>query len=121
MTSTATTIDEYLTEIPVERRAALGELRALIHRVAPGTVEAMKYGLPSFGDLCALASQKHYMSLHVCEGDVVKSHLAVLGKVACGKGCVRFKRLGDLKLDAVESLLREIVKLRKQGIGPGCR
>ena len=120
MQSKATTIDEYLEELPSERRTALSEIRALIHRIAPKTVEAMQYGLPAFGDLCALASQKNYMALYVCEGDLVKSHLAALGKVSCGKGCIRFKRLADLDLTAVESLLREILKLRKQGIGPSC-
>jgi uncharacterized protein YdhG (YjbR/CyaY superfamily) len=99
----------------------LSELRALIHRVAPKTVEAMQYGLPAFGDLCALASQKNYMALYVCESDLVKAHLAQLGKVSCGKGCIRFKRLTDLNLSTVESLLREIAKLRKAGIGPSCR
>jgi uncharacterized protein YdhG (YjbR/CyaY superfamily) len=121
MTSRATTISEYLEELPADRRAALSELRALIHRIAPKTVEAMKYGLPSFGELCALASQKNYMALYVCESDIVKAHLAQLGKVSCGKGCIRFKRLTDLNLRAVENLLREIVKLRKQGVGPSCR
>jgi len=121
MTSKATTISEYLKELPADRRAALSELRALIHRVAPKTVETMKYGLPSFGELCALASQKNYMALYVCESDIVKTHLAQLGKVSCGKGCIRFKRLADLNLSVVESIFREILKLRKQGIGPSCR
>ena len=121
MQSKATTISEYLAELPPDRRAALSELRALIHRVAPKTVEAMQYGLPAFGDLCALASQKNYMALYVCESDLVKAHLAQLGKVSCGKGCIRFKRLTDLNLSTVESLLREILKLRKAGIGPSCR
>ena len=121
MTSTATNISEYLAELPPDRRAALSELRALIHRVAPKTVEAMQYGLPAFGELCALASQKNYMSLYVCESDIVKAHLAQLGKVSCGKGCIRFKRLTDLNLSAVESVLREVLKLRKQGIGASCR
>jgi len=121
MTSKATTISEYLDELPADRRAALGELRALIHRVAPKTVEAMKYGLPSFGELCALASQKNYMALYVCESDIVKAHFAQLGKVSCGKGCIRFKRIADLDLSVVESILREILKLRKQGIRPSCR
>ena len=120
MQSKATTIDDYLAELPAERRAALCDVRALIHRVAPKTMEAMQYGLPAFGDLCALASQKNYMALYVCEGDIVKAHLAQLGKVSCGKGCIRFKRLTDLNLGAVESILREILKLRKQGIGPSC-
>ena len=120
MISKATTISAYLKELPAERRAALSELRALIHRVAPKTKEAIKYGLPSFGDLCALASQKNYMSLYVCESDIVKAHQAQLGKVSCGKGCIRFKRIEDLNLRSVESILRAILKLRKQGIGPSC-
>jgi uncharacterized protein YdhG (YjbR/CyaY superfamily) len=120
MTSKASTIDEYLQELPPDRREALREMRALIHRVAPNAVEAMKYGLPSFGELCALASQKNYMSLYVCEGDIVKSHLSRLGKVSCGKGCIRFKRITDLDLGVVETILREILELRKQGIGPSC-
>jgi uncharacterized protein YdhG (YjbR/CyaY superfamily) len=121
MISKATTINEYLEELPPDRRSALGELRSLIHQVAPKTVEAMKYGLPSFGELCALASQKNYMALYVCESDIVKTHLAELGKVSCGKGCIRFKRIEDLNLRAVEGILREILNLRKQGIGPSCR
>ncbi len=120
MQSQATTIDAYLAELPPDRRAALSALRTLIHRVAPKAVEAMQYGLPAFGDLCALASQKNYLSLYVCESDLVKAHLAQLGKVSCGKGCIRFKRLTDLNLATVESLLRKILKLRKQGIGPSC-
>ena len=120
MQSKTATISEYLEELPPERRSALNELRALIHRVAPQTVEAMQYGLPAFGDLCALASQKNYMALYVCESDIVKEHLAQLGKVSCGKGCIRFKRLADLNWKSVESILREILELRKQGIGPSC-
>jgi uncharacterized protein YdhG (YjbR/CyaY superfamily) len=120
MTSNASTITEYLEELPAERRAALSELRSLIHRVAPKTIEAMKYGLPSFGELCAFASQKNYMALYVCEGEIVKAHLAKLGKVSCGKGCIRFKRIEDLNLPAVENILKEILELRKQGIGPSC-
>jgi len=120
MQSKATTISEYLEELPPDRRSALNELRALIHRVAPKTVEAMQYGLPAFGDLCAFASQKNYMALYVCESDIIKAHLAQLGKVSCGKGCIRFKRLADLNLSAVEGILREILELRKQGVGPSC-
>ena len=120
MQSKAATITEYLDELPPDRRSALKELRALIHRMAPQAVEAMQYGLPAFGDLCALASQKNYMALYVCESDIVKTHLPQLGKVSCGKGCIRFKRLADLNLSAVESILREILELRKQGIGPSC-
>ena len=39
MISKAANISEYLEELPSDRRAALTELRALIHRIAPETVE----------------------------------------------------------------------------------
>ena len=120
MQSKAATISEYLEELPADRRSALNELRALIRRVAPQAEEWMQYGLPAFGDVCALASQKNYIALYVCEGDIVKAHLPQLGKVSCGKGCIRFKRLADLKLSSVESILREVLERRKQGIGPSC-
>jgi hypothetical protein len=68
-----------------------------------------------------MASQKNYMSLYVCESEIVKSHLPQLGKVSCGKGCIRFRRIGDLNLQAVEGILREILDLRARGIGPSCR
>jgi uncharacterized protein YdhG (YjbR/CyaY superfamily) len=120
MQSKAATISEYLEELPLERRSALKELRALIRRVSPESAEAMQYGLPAFGDLCAFASQKNYMALYVCESDIVKAHLEQLGKVSCGKGCIRFKRLTDLNLKSVECVLREILERRKKGIGPSC-
>jgi uncharacterized protein YdhG (YjbR/CyaY superfamily) len=121
MISKATSISAYLAELPPDRRAALSQLRSLIHRVAPNTVETMNYGLPSFGELCAMASQKNYMALYVCESDIVRSHFPRLGKVSCGKGCIRFKRIEDLNLSAVEGILREILKLREPEIGPSCR
>ncbi|PYJ02923.1 MAG: hypothetical protein DME25_14425 [Verrucomicrobia bacterium] len=61
------------------------------------------------------------MALYICEGEIVKAHLAQLGKVSCGKGCIRFKRIGDLNLSAVEGILKDVLRLRKQGIGPSCR
>src|SRR4029453_6804890 len=120
MQSKAATISEYLEELPPDRRSALNELRALIRRVAPQAEEWMQYGLPAFGDLCALASQKNYMSLYVCESDIIKTHLPELGMVSCGTGCICFKRLADLNLSSVESIFRDILELRKQGIGPSC-
>jgi hypothetical protein len=43
--------------------------------------------------------------------------MATSVKVNCGKGCIRFKRIADLNLSTVENILREILKLREQGIG----
>jgi uncharacterized protein YdhG (YjbR/CyaY superfamily) len=117
MISKATTITQYLQELPAGRRAALEKLRALINRVAPDAAEGMSYGLPSFGDVCAFASQKQYMALYVCD-DVLDSYRSQLGKLNCGKCCIRFRHFEDLPLAAVEGILTAVVKRRAQGIGP---
>lgn len=121
MQSQALTVSAYFEELPPERREALSALRAIIHRVAPEVVESMQYGMPSFGDLCSIASQKNHMALYICESDLLAAHLPALGKVTCGKGCIRFKRIADVQLSTVEQLLAQIVQLRQSGIGPSCR
>ena len=121
MISKAATVKEYLNELSPDRKAALSQLRSLIRRIAPNEVEAMACGMPVFGDLCGFASQKHYMAFYLCDVDTVKHYQTKLGKVSCGKCCIRFKRLDDLNLSVVESILKDALKRRKQGIVAACR
>jgi hypothetical protein len=62
----------------------------------------------------ALASQKNYMSLYVCcitDGVyLAEKSKHELGKVSVGKSCIRFKKLSDLHLPAVEKLLKDAAK-----------
>jgi uncharacterized protein YdhG (YjbR/CyaY superfamily) len=44
----AQTIDEYLADLPDDRRGALERLRELIRAAAPEAVEAISYGRPAF-------------------------------------------------------------------------
>ena len=41
-------IDDYLSGIPTDKRAALERLRAKVHAVAPNATEAISYGMPAF-------------------------------------------------------------------------
>lgn len=119
MVSSATTVAAYLKELPADRRADLAKLRALIRRTAPGFKEAMKYGLPCYDGLCAFASQKNYISFYA-DPVVVDDFRKELGKLNCGKGCIRFRHLDDLPPGVVEAILRQTVKLRKAGVPPSC-
>lgn len=118
MQSKAQTVDAYLAEAPAERHPALTSLRALIRKIAPTAEEAMMYGLPGYklGEeiFCGFASQKHYMALYVCE-DIVDKYHDQLGKLNCGKGCIRFRKWEDLPLDAIEGILRDTAKRRQAG------
>jgi uncharacterized protein YdhG (YjbR/CyaY superfamily) len=118
MKSKATTVAEYLEELPEDRRKALSKLRALIRKVAPSAVENMQYGMPTYamGEmLFGLASQKGYMALYVCDTAVVDAHRPRLGGLSCGKGCIRFGSLDELPLEVVSAILKEAFQRRKTG------
>jgi uncharacterized protein YdhG (YjbR/CyaY superfamily) len=116
MQSKAATVAEYLKEQPEDRRQALGTIRRMIRRAAPGAKEAMGVGMATYSwrksMLFALAAQKKYLALYVSDSPLVAKHRARLGAVNCGKSCIRFRTLDDLDLDGVEALLAEAAEQR---------
>lgn len=114
MQSKATTVAAYLKEQPEETREALGTIRRMIRKAAPGAREAMGSGMATWSAghrmLFAMARQKNYLALYVSDTPLVAKHRARLGTVDCGKSCIRFKRLEDLDLDGVGALLEEAAK-----------
>ena len=123
--SKARTVEEYLAELPPDRREAIAAVREVIQDHLPeGYEETMQYGMISYViplakypvtynkqplGLASLASQKSYMSLYLMNvyGDkdteqwFVERYRASGKKLDMGKSCVRFKRLEDLPLDLI--------------------
>lgn len=111
MQSKAKTVAAYLKELPDDRRKALSKLRAMIRKTLPNAVEDMRYGMPGYfqGDnVCGLASQKGYMALYLCVAGAFDAHRSRLGKLNCGKCCIRFRTLDELPLDVVQDILDEV-------------
>lgn len=124
--------DEYVANLPAERREVVSALRKLILKNLPkGYVESTTWGcltyeipLSRFPDtynrqplgLAALTPQKHYYSLHLmcAYGDAEKnswlrSEFAKAGKkLDMGKACVRFKTLDDLPLDVIGKFIASV-------------
>ncbi len=125
---TASTVAQYLTALPADRRAALSAVRKAINENLPvGYEEGMQFGMigwyvplsaypAGYGEnpkvplsFVALASQKSGMVLHfLCFyahptlSTWFTSEYKKSGKkLDMGKGCVRFKSLEDLALDVV--------------------
>ena len=123
--SAAATIDDYLAELPPDRREAISAVRDVILRHLPtGYEETMQYGMIGYVipletypvtyngqplGYAALASQKNYMSLYLmniyrdkgAEQWFLDRYRASGKKLDMGKSCVRFKKLGDLPLDVI--------------------
>jgi len=117
MKSEATSVAHYFEELPAERKAALTELRGMVRRVVPEAAESMQHGMAAYelnGLFCALASQKKHMAIYICETDIVEKHRGSLGKLDCGKGCIRFRKLEDVLMKALETIVTEAAAKRRQ-------
>jgi uncharacterized protein YdhG (YjbR/CyaY superfamily) len=106
-------VGEYLERLAPDRRAALTELRGLIFDVVPDAVEGFQYRMPTYWyqgeSLCAMASQKHYMSLYM-DVELVEKHREGLAGLDVGKSCIRFRKLEKLPLDTVRTILQETIR-----------
>jgi hypothetical protein len=135
MQDQATTVEQYLSGLPEDRRKALEAVRqVLLENLDKDYEEGMQYGMIGYyvphrvypaGYHCdpkqplpfaGLASQKNHMSLYLmCTyGDSELSRWfrdawAKTGKkLDMGKSCVRFKRLDDLALDVIAEAIRRV-------------
>jgi len=109
-------VDAYLSNLAPDRRAALENIRTLIFHTLPEVEETMKYRMPTYElneVVCAIASQKHYMSLYM-DTTLVAKHKQELEHLDCGKSCIRFKRIEDVPLDTVKRILEETVQSQKR-------
>lgn len=132
MQSKATTVQQYLAELPADRRFAIGSVRAVIlQNLDPIFEEGMQYGMIGYyvphrvypdGYHCdprqplpfiCLASQKNYLSLYLgCvygpdrEQPFREAWVKTGKKLDLGKSCVRFKKLDDLALDVIGEVIR---------------
>jgi hypothetical protein len=126
MKSKASTLEEYLDQLPEDRRTAIQAVRKVILKNLPkGYEEVLQYGMLGYvvplkvfpaGYLnrkteplpyICLASQKNYMSIYMmsvygdAEAHFRKEYLATGKRLDMGKCCVRFRKLEDLPLEVI--------------------
>ena len=123
--SKATTVDQYLDELPPDRRETVAAIRDLVLENLPaGYEETMSFGMIGYVvpleiqpetyngqplEYVALASQKNYISLYLMnvyghketQEWFLKAYKASGKKLNMGKSCVRFKKIDDLPLDVI--------------------
>ena len=125
MRSDATTVEEYLTELPDDRRVAIETVRdVIIENLPVGYVEEMNWGMISYSVplerypdtyngqpllYAALASQKNHMAVYLTgvyadedRRDGFLSQYRETGKrLDMGKSCVRFRQIDDLPVELI--------------------
>lgn len=125
MRSEATSVDQYLAELPPDRRSAIAAARDVILRNLPkGFEEVMNWGmityqvpLERYADTyngkplmyAALASQKNHMAVYLtgiymddeARRDFTAAYERSGKRPDVGKSCVRFRTLDDLPLPLI--------------------
>ena len=128
--SAAKTVDEYLDELPPERREVVAGVRAVILVNLPeGYEEVMNWGMISYqvpldrypkthnGQplmYAALTAQKNHYAVYLISmyqdgaptGWFAQEFKEAGKKLDMGKSCVRFKRLEDLPLETIGKAIR---------------
>lgn len=129
VSSKAATVEQYLEELPEDRREAISAVRMVILQNLPkGYQEGMLYGMIGYsipledypetynGEplmYAALGSQKNHMALYLkniygnpeMEQKFEEAYKTSGKKIDRGKGCVRFKQLDDLPLEVVAAAI----------------
>lgn len=123
--SQAATVEQYLNELPDDRRAVVSQVREVILKNLPkGYRETINWGMIAYEvpleqypntynrqplGYLALGAQKNYYVLHMMTVYQNPEHEKRLRegfsqagkKLDMGKGCIRFRKLEDLPLDVI--------------------
>jgi uncharacterized protein YdhG (YjbR/CyaY superfamily) len=136
MTSKASTVEEYLSQVAPDKQAAMEKLRKIIKKNIPkGFQETMSYGMIGYvvphklypkGYHCSpkdplpflnIAAQKNFIALyHMCvyaDGALYKWFTTeyskhTKAKLDMGKSCIRFKKPDDIPYDLIAELAQKI-------------
>ena len=126
----AKTPEEYIAKIAEPRKSEIIKLDQIIRQTVPDLkpyiISGMigygsyhyKYASGREGDWCiiALASQKNYISVYICASDqsgyVAEKHKADFPKASIGKSCIRFKKLADIDLDLLATVIKKGAKVQ---------
>ena len=115
---------EYIAQIDEPRKSDIKTLHAMIAKAVPGLKPSIQSGMIGYGSyhykyasgregdwpIIALASQKNYISVYVCASEngqyIAERHKGELTGANVGKSCIRFKRIEDIDLKALEKIIK---------------
>ena len=131
VSSRAVTVEEYLEELPPERREVIAAVRdEILRNLPPGYREAMNWGMISYEiplerypqtyngqplTLAALAAQKNHYAVYLMSVYMQPDGVARLRdgferagkKLDIGKSCLRFRKLQDVPLQEIGRVIAE--------------
>lgn len=122
--NTATTVAEYCSLVPDDRKEEFNFLHDFIQKAVPKLetyyatnmigygkfyyLDAKKQKLP--WPIIALACQKNYSSIYVCaimeDKQLAEDYIKDLGKLTKSLSCIRFKNIEEINLATLKKVLK---------------
>ena len=107
-------IDEYLSALSHDKRAALEELRQIIRKIVPEAEECIRYGIPAFRldgkILVAFGAATHHCALYPMSASIVETFQDDLKDFNTSKGTIRFQPETPLKVKLVRKLVEARIR-----------
>ncbi|MBN2047035.1 MAG: DUF1801 domain-containing protein [Anaerolineaceae bacterium] len=109
-------VSQYIENIPNKQRPGFDLIFNKILTAVPEVTVGFAYRMPTFsmgGEIiCALAAQKHYISLYL-DPALVDQYRAKFPGLSIGKSCIRFRQPDDLPAAALDQLIDELNRRSK--------
>lgn len=122
----ATTVEEYISMVSDERKHEFDLIHDLIQNTVPSLTPYFASNMIGYGSfyfldskkqkkdwpIIALANQKNYISIYVCaiiedkDRPKVEKLKSELGKLSKGIGCIRFKKIEEINLESLKTVLK---------------
>jgi len=109
-------VDEYMAQLPDDRRAVMEQLRGTIGSAAPDATEAIAYNMPAFRlggrFLVSYEAYTRHYSLFPWSDAMVEELGEEMKPYAVGKGTIRFPANDPIPFD----LVKRIVEIRNREV-----
>lgn len=129
VSSSASSVEEYLQELPADRREVISKVRqTILENLPEGYVESMNWGMISYEipledypdtyngkplGYAALAAQKHHYAVYLNgvyqdpqQETMIREAYERAGlKLDLGKSCLRFRKLENLHMDVLAEVI----------------
>ena len=122
--NTAKSIEEYLMLVPGDRKKDIDFLHDFIQKAVPKLKPYYASNMIGYGSfyyvdskkqkkdwpIISLAKQKNYITIYVCalikDKSEAEKYKKDLGKLTKGIGCIRFKKIDEIKLETLKTVLK---------------
>ena len=116
-------VDEYMAQLPDDRRAVMEQLRSTIRSAAPDATEVISYNMPAFRldgrFLVSYEAFKRHYSLFPWSDAMVEELGDEMRPYAVGKGTIRFPADEPIPLDLVTRIVAIRIREVAQEGGSG--